>query len=171
MPGAIIEFLFPSFPATFRSDYPLDVSVARLERVVATPSLLPRFFRPIIVCQIDEGEVRLHQLGWGGKGRYPMAFSGRFQETATGVVLSGRFSLRLGSRLWLGFALAFLAFSLLFSSVQAWSSHRGSSWWMPVCLLAVIIVSATIIRWDQRLFSNRRQLSESIAVALSAPPA
>ena len=86
MLDAIIQFVFPRFPVTFRSDYSLAASIERFQQVL--DGYTPRAYLSFdpLVGEVTGQTVQFHQNGWGSKGFSPMAFSGEFRQTDTGVV-------------------------------------------------------------------------------------
>lgn len=163
---AIIQFVCPSFPATFTSDYSLAASVERFQNVLHGYMLFEGVPRASLVGQVTGQSVQLHQFGWGGQGRYPMVFSGEFRQTKDGVVLAGHFALRLSSRLWLGFFLGFLSLAIVGLVLQA-ARGLGTLWWEPVCALGALVISLAVIGWGQRTSSNRPWLAQVIASVLT----
>ena len=103
----IATTLYPNFPASYRSDYPLNEAVGRLRGSVETNGFYA-LLKESAVGKVSERHVRLQRvIPFFGNSFKPI-FVGMFRQKAEGVFLEGKFTTFMYSKifmtLWFGFA-------------------------------------------------------------------
>ena len=103
----IFNFLFGNVPVRFPSEFPLSESVARL-RARTKRSVFVSLFERSAAGPVTESRVRLQRvIPFFGNSFKPI-FVGRFEHSHGRVILQGRFTMFLFSKIfmtaWLGFA-------------------------------------------------------------------
>jgi len=116
------SFLYGDIPAQFQSDFPLRESVQRL-RDRTRRSVFSSLFRQGAVGPITESRVRLQRhVPWFGNSFKPI-FVGRFYHSQGRVVLEGRFTMFLFSKV---FMTVWLAFALVWTILAALAALKGA---------------------------------------------
>jgi len=116
------NFLYGDIPVRFPSDFPMSESVLRL-RERTKRSVFSSLFRQAAVGPVTESRVRLQRyVPWFGNSFKPI-FVGRFCYNQGRVVLEGRFTMFLFSKV---FASIWLAFALLWTILAAFAVLKGA---------------------------------------------
>jgi hypothetical protein len=105
------SFLYGNVPARFPSDFPLMESVERL-RSRTKRSVFSTLFRQAAVGVVNESKVRLQRVIPLFGNSFKPIFVGRFHHSQGRVVLEGRFTMFLFSKV---FMTAWLAFALVWT--------------------------------------------------------
>ena len=168
MPDSITAFLFPSVPAVFPSDYSLAESVERLRDL--TVDDFSRFFRTSPANgTVTEEWVHLARLTPLSSNYYRPQFFGSFQQTAQGVVLSGRFTMAKWAKVYTGLGLGFAACcgTLMFVGMLF---GGPSKWWGLPIGPGFIALGVGVQKLNQWMAHNDvPHLSRTIARALTTP--
>lgn len=168
MIGTVSAFLFPSTPADFPSDYPLDEAVQRL-RSATVWDFEWSFTRSVMEGVVGADKVRLSRviLFYGNSSR-PL-FTGSFRPQGGGTVLSGSFAMSKWARASTSFALGFAIF--LAALVTLGTFLGGASiWWAPFAglgFIALLVGNLKFCHWLAR--KDIRWLSQTISQALTTP--
>jgi len=135
------NFLFGDIPARFPSDFPLTVSVERL-RARTRRTVFSALFRQAAVGPVTESRVRLQRVIPLFGNSFKPIFVGRFEQSQGHVVLAGRFTMFLFSKI---FTTAWLAFALLWTTLafaetlRSVSQNRAELQKDPMTLLSPLI--------------------------------
>src|SRR5256885_5120483 len=104
----LFNFLYRDVPAQFPSDFSLMASVERLRRRTKR-TVFSALFRQAAVGPVTESKVRLQRVIPLFRNSFKPIFVGRFEHSHGRVILQGRFTMFLFSKIfmtaWLGFAL------------------------------------------------------------------
>jgi len=104
----LFNFLYRDVPAQFPSDFSLMASVERL-RGRTKRTVFSALFRQAAVGPVTESKVRLQRIIPLFGNSFKPIFVGRFEHSHGRVILQGRFTMFLFSKIfmtaWLGFAL------------------------------------------------------------------
>jgi hypothetical protein len=109
------NFLYGDIPARFPSDFPLMASVERL-RGRTKRTVFSALFRQAAVGPVTESRVRLQRVIPLFGNSFKPIFVGRFEHSQGRVVLNGRFTMFLFSKI---FMTAWLAFALVWTTIAA----------------------------------------------------
>ncbi len=116
------NFLYSNIPVRFPSDFPLSESVQRLQERTKR-SVFSSLFRQAAVGPVNESRVRLQRLiPWFGNSFKPI-FVGKFHHSQGRVVLEGRFTMFLFSKV---FTTIWLALALLWTILAAFAALKGA---------------------------------------------
>ena len=103
------DFLYSDIPASFTSDFPLTVSVERL-RERTNRTVFSALLRQAAVGPVTESRVRLQRVIPLFGNSFKPIFVGRFERIEGRVVLRGRFTMFLFSKIFMTLWLAFARF-------------------------------------------------------------
>ncbi len=135
------SFLYGDIPARFPSDFSLSESVARL-REGTKRSIFSALLRQAAVGRVTASRVRLQRvIPFFGNSFKPI-FVGTFTESHGRVVLEGRFTMFLFSKVfmtvWLAFAVVWTLLAA-FAVIMAVSDNPGKLGGQPMTLLFPLV--------------------------------
>jgi hypothetical protein len=137
----LFNFLYGNVPVKFPSDFSLMASVERLRRRTKR-TVFSALFRQAAVGPVSESRVRLQRvIPFFGNSFKPI-FVGRFEHSEGRVVLKGRFTMFLFSKIfmtvWLAFALLLTVFAAA-TALQAVVQNQAQLQKDPTALLSPLI--------------------------------
>ena len=167
---AIRNFLYGSIPASFESRYSLDTSVERL-RSSTSRTVFGAFASQKAVGKVSEDRVVLQRvIPFVGNSFKPF-FIGKFQRTAGGIVLTGRFTMHWLAKAFMTIWLGFCLFWTVLATISAASSQEVL-WWFPFSGLGMIVAGVAMVQLCKFLARNDAVwLSKVISAALSGASA
>jgi len=164
----VFNFLFGSVPVQFPSDFPLAESVARL-RARTKRSVFVSLFERSAAGPVTESRVRLQRVIPFFGNSFKPVFVGAFTQSHGRVVLEGRFTMFLFTKvfmtIWLSFA---LVWTILAESLSV--AHDGPRS-LPLVGLVFLAAGIGFIRgcwWLSR--NDMAYLTSVIRSALSPGP-
>jgi hypothetical protein len=112
----VFNLLYGDIPASFPSQFPMSESVARL-RARTERSIFSSLFHESAAGPVGESRVRLQRVIPLFGNSFKPIFVGAFQQSHGRVVLEGRFTMFLFSKI---FMTAWLTFALVWTIMAAW---------------------------------------------------
>ncbi|MGO8792486.1 MAG: hypothetical protein ACLQVL_34575 [Terriglobia bacterium] len=163
----LLQLLYGSTPAEFKSSVGLEESITRL-RNATKRSVFSALTQEAAVGPVKESRVRLqHVIPMVGNSLKPFFF-GHFELRGGQVYLSGRFSMlpvvKVFMTFWLGFALVFAAMAL------PGTLKGSSSGFLPLAGIGMFCLGVGFV-WAAKRFSSSdvAWLSSVISTALGTP--
>ncbi len=115
-------FLYGDVAVSFRSDFPMSESVVRL-RGGTGRSIFSSLLREAVVGRVSESRVRLQRVQPFFSNGFKPIFAGAFRRHQGRVVLAGRFTMLLFSKV---FITVWLTFALVWTAMAAWAALNAA---------------------------------------------
>ena len=169
MLARLFDFLYGNVPARFPSDFPLAESVARL-RERTERSIFVTLLQEAAAGPVTESRVRLQRVIPLVGNSFKPVFAGAFRQVQGRVVLEGRFTMFLFSKILMTI---WLAFALVWTGVAVFAVSRSPKLTLlfPLYGLGFVVAGIAFLRFCWWLSRNDiPYLTSVIQRALSGEP-
>ena len=166
---SVLAFLYGDVPARFPSDFPMAESVARL-RERTKRSVFATLLQEAAAGPVTESRVRLNRVIPLFGNSFKPVFVGAFRQDLGRVVLEGRFTMFLFSKILMTI---WLAFALVWTGVAVFAVTRSPTLTLlfPLFGLCFVVAGVAFLRFCWWLSRNDMPyLASVINTALNRSP-